>query len=448
MYNNKNVKIMEKNLFLAALAFVALASCTSDEFVGENTSPTTSNTDGAIIFTSNAPRITRAGGADAAQTLGYSFNVYATKTTEGKTAAASDDEYTNVFAQNAYNSSDASAGHTPYQVWYTSSSANKTSSNTSGWDYVGSVATNHTPTYGYGNLELSSDQTIKYWDYSAKNYEFVAYKATVKDNTTPYSITKYNKDGFTITATAAELAGLYVADKVTLKTTGDNPDVDNSPTKPASAYNKIGDIVQFTFRSSATKVRLGIYETIPGYVVQNIKFRANNTTTPEFTGATGFAKLSGSFNGESSSARGTYDVTYNSTTGVAEFDNKAASPSNYFDFGSFVTTAIGETSVTPTWATGSATYQSALPNTDNVSNMILYVDYDLYNSVSGETIHVYGAKAVVPSIYMKWNPNYAYTYLFKISDNTNKDVYCHYSKKHHSDIDIIYILWIFTYFLA
>jgi hypothetical protein len=51
--------------------------------------------------------------------------------------------------------------------------------------------------------------------------------------------------------------------------------------------------------------------------------------------------------------------------------------------------------------------------------MILYVDYELYNSVSGETIHVYGAKAVVPSIYMKWNPNYAYTYLFKISDNTN-----------------------------
>ena len=51
--------------------------------------------------------------------------------------------------------------------------------------------------------------------------------------------------------------------------------------------------------------------------------------------------------------------------------------------------------------------------------MILYVDYDLYNATSGETIHVTGAKAVIPSIYMKWNPNYAYTYLFKISDNTN-----------------------------
>ena len=71
------------------------------------------------------------------------------------------------------------------------------------------------------------------------------------------------------------------------------------------------------------------------------------------------------------------------------------------------------------WASGSATYQSVLPNTDNVANMILYVDYDLYNAVSGETIHVKGAKAVVPASFMTWKPNYAYTYLFKISDNTN-----------------------------
>ena len=38
---------------------------------------------------------------------------------------------------------------------------------------------------------------------------------------------------------------------------------------------------------------------------------------------------------------------------------------------------------------------------------------------AAETIKVYGAKAVVPSTYTKWLPNYAYTYVFKISDNTN-----------------------------
>ena len=71
------------------------------------------------------------------------------------------------------------------------------------------------------------------------------------------------------------------------------------------------------------------------------------------------------------------------------------------------------------WASGNAAYQGVLPNTDNVANMTLYVDYDLVNTVSGETIHVKGAKAVVPAAYMAWKPNYAYTYLFKISDNTN-----------------------------
>ena len=38
---------------------------------------------------------------------------------------------------------------------------------------------------------------------------------------------------------------------------------------------------------------------------------------------------------------------------------------------------------------------------------------------SGEKIKVYGAKAVIPAAYTAWQPNHAYTYIFKISDNTN-----------------------------
>lgn len=38
---------------------------------------------------------------------------------------------------------------------------------------------------------------------------------------------------------------------------------------------------------------------------------------------------------------------------------------------------------------------------------------------SGEQIKVYGATAVVPASYTAWQPNHAYTYIFKISDNTN-----------------------------
>jgi len=48
------------------------------------------------------------------------------------------------------------------------------------------------------------------------------------------------------------------------------------------------------------------------------------------------------------------------------------------------------------------------------------VDYTLLaTDGSKEEIKVYGAKAFVPAIYAQWKPNYAYTYIFKISDNTN-----------------------------
>ena len=50
----------------------------------------------------------------------------------------------------------------------------------------------------------------------------------------------------------------------------------------------------------------------------------------------------------------------------------------------------------------------------------LRIDYTLEsNDGTGEEITVYGAKAFVPAIYSTWKPNYAYTYIFKISDKSN-----------------------------
>ena len=52
--------------------------------------------------------------------------------------------------------------------------------------------------------------------------------------------------------------------------------------------------------------------------------------------------------------------------------------------------------------------------------LTLRVNYTLVSTDgSGEAITIYGAKAVVPSTYTKWLNNYAYTYIFKITDNTN-----------------------------
>ena len=52
--------------------------------------------------------------------------------------------------------------------------------------------------------------------------------------------------------------------------------------------------------------------------------------------------------------------------------------------------------------------------------MLVKVDYTLTaEDGGGETIAVKGANVVVPAQYVKWKGNFAYTYLFKISDNTN-----------------------------
>ena len=383
---------MKKNLSYAAFAIMALVGCTSNDYVGDQSQLDNAAGNKAIQFASNTPSVTRAVGDAAASELGYSFAVYATKTVSSAES--------NVFAHNAYDASN----NTPYWVWYATSSANTTTSNTTGWEYVGVAGDKTTPG---GTFNLSSAQTIKFWDYAASQYVFTAYK-----NKSGGTVSNVTTSGFTFEGDAANFAGLYIADKLTIT------EKNEAPTKPSTGFNKMGDIVKFTFRSAAAKVRLGIYETIPGYNVKNVYFKPTSPAT--FSKTTTSAQLSGSFNGSSPSTSQTFTVTYG-TGGVAQLATTTDASNNYV-FGSFDTDGspyLGESATDPTWANASSNYISVLPNQDHTGMMVLSVDFDLYNTVTQETIHVEDAKAVVPQAYMTWNPNYAYTYLFKICDNTN-----------------------------
>lgn len=384
----------KRHLFIAATALLAFASCADDGFVGDENAKNGAN-NGAIQFVSSTPTLTRAprSGSDAASDLGYSFAVYATKTVSASES--------NVFAHNDY----SGASNTPYWVWYNTSTANTTTSNTANWEYVGAAGTKDTPA-GPGTFTLSTAQEIKYWDYAASQYVFTAYK-----NKSGGTVSNVTTTGFTFEGDASQFAGLYVADKLTITEK-------SNPAAHGTANNKIGNAVKFTFRTGAAKVRLGIYETIPGYKVMNVNFKPTSPAT--FSETTTNAQLSGSFNGGSPSTSQTFTVTYGGG-GVAQFATATAATNNYV-FGTFDTDGtpyLGETSTSPTWANASSDYISVLPNQDHTGNMVLSVDFDLYNTVTHETIHVEDAKAVVPQAYMTWNPNYAYTYLFKISDNTN-----------------------------
>ena len=397
---------MNKKLILAAIACLALAGCSNEEYLGD---PGGLTGERAISFDMSTPAMTRATGEAAAQELDYSFQVYATKTVGSTTS--------NVFATNAYNAT----SNTPYWVWYTATTDNTTASNTMNWDYVGAAGTHGTAGHE-ATIESDKDQTIKYWDYSADQYDFVALKAKAPTSGTAATITHLTTTGFNVTATAEQLGNLYIADKVTITTKNNTPSfpASNNPT----TFNQVGNVVQFTFRNAAAKVRIGFYETIPGWVVNNVKFYYNNVTTPVAN-----VTLDGKFIGNNEN-KGTYTVTFGSPSTFTRDNN--ASFQTYHDFGALTYGATAEalgngiaiTSASPTWAGNNATanyysYMLPNPNANDVANMVLCVDYDLYNSKSQETIHVRGAKAVVPTAYMSWKSNYAYTYLFKISDNTN-----------------------------
>ena len=412
---------MKKNLFLAALAVVALASCSDDNFVGNNSPDNVITTDtDAISFGSFSKGLTRADhyGKDAATMLSNKFIVGGYK---GNSTAM-----TTVFSD--------------YLVQYTENTAATTESNTSDWEYVGYLAP--------ASSQISGNkQTIKFWDYSTDQYDFIAYSTGAAgaqipgsglgdNNVRVMTIDYANKatKAYSLGGSRQNLAKCYIADMVSVYKNGADP---------LYAYQ---NEVPLTFRNLATKVRVALYETVPGYSVKDVKFyttdAANNTdiaTGASETKVTLFT--SGSDTKDNFYTNGTFNVYFPTTgeTNISNSDyNKAhvsfvpnASTTTQ-DFGALNYTGeeqneavgnvyLGRNLPNATYAGGDADhyYTIMLPNEEGTV-LELRIDYTLLaTDGSGEEIKIHGAKAFVPAIYATWKPNYAYTYVFKISDNTN-----------------------------
>ena len=423
---------MKKNLFFAALAITALVSCSESDYLGdERPSPVSSSDEVAIGFGSGLRAITRADvtGAQAADSLGNNFVVFGVKSDGGPF--------------NTANACDTVFDH--YNVNWAENTANTTTSNTANWEYVAQTKHQYGP---------AGDQTIKYWDYAKKQYDFVAYSKG-KDNAgltvSEIDVKKLNgvksgdviTDGaYQMTGTAEQLAKAYIADLVTVCR-------DNPTTLGGGHY---GQEVDIKFRSLSAKVRIGLYEIVPGYSVKDVVFYTDASTAATDGEAHLYTTGSDKFN-----ESGTY-IVYFPTTGTTHSpDSTTMDPkSDYnkahlkFIAGSNGTTTtdkafgaltgsltatgfaapekeeatgnyLGRTSNTATYAgnLSSNYYTVVIPNEDGTV-LNLKVDYTLVSTDGdGETIHVTGATAQVPAVYAAWKSGYAYTYLFKISQNGN-----------------------------
>lgn len=424
-----------KYFIFAASALVALASCSNEEYIGDN-SLTTPEGDGSIQFSYTMPNATRADlyGATAAEKLGNNFYVTGTKGTEGEENPTP----TLVFDN--------------YLVHYGANTAGTTKSNTNNWEYVG-IDQGATPSplpADYQRVKLSSTtgaQTIKYWDYSQEQYDFLAFStgtyAAVAGNSTASTNIGVTAMKYGTTLTSGATAYTFDIPTATALQQAYISDITEVP------QANFGQVVQLKFKSLGSKIRLALYETVPGYSVKNVVFYTVDGTTDLTDGnKSGIGKLiSADANGIPTKGKvnvifnhvGTNNddlEDYNKASATIEIPAEGATYDKYLTFGSLASPQLkakdrdeaGDDNVflgrsLPTasfvGAPADAFYKTVFP-VSTPSALTLRVDYTLVPiDGAAETIEVKGARAVVPSTYTKWLPNYAYTYVFKISDNTN-----------------------------
>lgn len=396
--------------FIAAASALALASCSSDDFLGEIQGNEQNGATSAINFGGDTGKITRATetGATAAGLLENNFVVVGFK--GSKTDAANNE----VYAFDHYN------------VNFKDGSAFSTESNRAGWEYVNQdmnvKGTKPAASLAQGGAE---QQTIKYWDHSCKSYDFIAFsmgKNVASEYATPTHVDKDNlaTAAYTLSGNVNTLSECYISDMKTV-------------TEPN--YNKTS--VSMSFRHLASKVRMALFEIVPGYVISDVKFYTDATsTTTDNTEGTLIGKFNNSgtltvffpTTGTDHATEKDYNkahVSFTKSTTAGEtgvLNHKGFGAVNYNNQAegkiSAGTTYLSQNAATPSYC--GAGYQNVLPSEGKPSAITLRIDYKL-TSVDGsnETINVKGATATVPAEYTEWKSGYAYTYIFKISQDTN-----------------------------
>lgn len=388
--------------FLYAASALALASCSSDDFLGEN-SGNGQNALSAINFGGDAGKITRATSntGDYVKMLDGQFKIYGVKKT-------TDGNLKSVFVN--------------YSVW--DAVANNTTSNKKGWEYVGAKgATN----LGTGNISLDKDQTIKFWDYSASEYRFVA-GSPISAFTYDVPVTNESKE--IKSATITGLAGHINANESGTPLTTYPVYIADPKIVQKADYN---NTVEFSFKRQQAMVRVGLYETIPGYSITEINFyeaggsKAKDGNNVILTSGTenyfvGGSNVKGTITYNWTGATPSYTYTYTDDTNLTQSQNWCAGkfePHNALATES--TAAVAELyGKDNDMSTNGYFTVIPTPSATIAAPILIKCDYTLTSvDGSGETIKVTGATAAIPAAFSKWEANTRYTYLFKISQNTN-----------------------------
>lgn len=263
-----------------------------------------------------------------------------------------------------------------YNVKYTPGSAGSSAENAYDYSYVG----------------VAPNQTIKYWDFGASEYNFwgtTMNPNVLNDPTDP----KVSSDGTSFTLTISGLTQSLTEPDVTEKMF-------------SALYHRepvSKDVVQLQFKRPYAKVRVLFYTntTLADNTFDNIKI-SGITFGPEspkqiVTG--GNLKVKYPKNGEGPEVY--------STTSTASADNLTFEGNVQLDH-DHGTSSDNAVIAVPT---GGSEYYYVVPN-DYASPFTLSAKIDNEDKT-----------AVVPASFMDWRPNFVYTYIFKISGGKYMEFY-------------------------
>lgn len=284
------------------------------------------------------------------------------------------------------------------------------SGNTQGvsyWMYEGMGADEYTGTYA--GLPLTDAyrsnlpyQYMRYWDKESASTSFYAYAPYVHGEQTA----TFDNETKLLTLPAGSMHDGY-EDRSLYEYLYATTTVENA---------NYGNDVYLPFRRLNCKVNIRFYEEIPGYTVQIIDL-GNNYTNVHATPA-----LRTGSEGNYSYADGQYyksaGVTVN-FAGASPVENQL-SPVAHAKGETlvFTTPDAPEIGTTAESSTPSVTTYYGIPKQESTGGFTFHVSYRLTSDM-GEQITVRNATAFVPADKCNWKSNTAYTYIFKITRDTN-----------------------------
>lgn len=306
---------------------------------------------------------TRANKETGLETIAKTFKVWGYKTTGGNNTGGFTD------SQNVMDG---------YTVNWTQQTTTTTSSNTADWEYV-----------GIHNDKLNTNQTIKYWDYSATSYRFFAYSipTAAGNSTAPYFSGSLTTEGSTNLHASFSIPFNYDKDATNVSTPyisdlwlSDNQNFGN---------RKYGECVKLTFAPIITKVRFKFnYQAESQVSITNISFRnVNDAPSP----TSGNIIITYPITGMDTQASYIWETTGTETEPI----NFTIPYEEEGDL-NHQTTTRKKWYFVPPLGDSKTTQQSA---------------YIITADINGKK-----ATATVPAEFMQWKAGYQYTYIFKITE--------------------------------